>query len=215
MDCPSHRGFLPDMGARHRTAPRLRARRVDRRAAERPFRFGWQHVDKDGGLTYRQTKTGGEVTIPLTAALPAGFEADDAHLMAALELARGRMLFLETAKGAARSDKAFSAWIAGASSKAGLEGLSPHGWRKYRLTDLGERLGSTPHQIMAWSGHRTLKEVDGHTRGAHRRRMIEAAGNQRGANALPTRPKRPEKTGSQLEGGGWGGIVETATQPTT
>lgn len=156
-------------------------------------RIGWQHVGRDGWLTYRQTKTGGEVCIPLTAAPPAGMEDDHAHLQAAIAHTRGRMLFLQTRSGEARSDKAFSAWIGKACERAGVEGMTPHGWRKWRATDLGERLGWTPHQIMAWTGHTSLKEVEGYTRGANRRRLIEGA-NQRPQSVLPTPAKTPDKS---------------------
>lgn len=142
-------------------------------------RLGWQHVGRDGWLSWIQEKTGGEVSLPFTATPPAGLEAEHAHLMAALEIARGRMLFLSTRSGAARSKKAFASWLRGACEAADIPaGYTAHGWRKTRLTSLAEA-GWTPHEIGAWSGHQTLKEVEGYTRSAARRRMIESAGRER------------------------------------
>lgn len=143
--------------------------------------LGWQAVGRDGWMTWRQEKTGGTVSIPFTAPapIPADLADDHAHLMAALEVARGRMLFLPSQRGAARSRGAFTHWIADACKAGAIPGgYTPHGWRTTRLTLLAEA-GWTTHAIAAWSGHRTLKEVEGYTRDAAKRRLIEDAGQPR------------------------------------
>ena len=57
--------------------------------------------------------------------------------------------------------------------EAGLEGRCLHGLRKSATETLAE-LGLTNHQIMAITGHTTLKEVDRYTKDAERRRMAES-----------------------------------------
>ena len=51
---------------------------------------------------------------------------------------------------------------------------TPHGLRKRCLTDMAER-GCTIHEIMAVSGHLTMKEVERYTRMADRARNARAA----------------------------------------
>ncbi|MFC7552635.1 tyrosine-type recombinase/integrase [Pseudoroseomonas wenyumeiae] len=58
--------------------------------------------------------------------------------------------------------------------EAGLPLCSPHGLRKAAATRLAE-LGCTAHEIMAVTGHRTLKEVDRYTRSVSQRVMAESA----------------------------------------
>jgi len=56
-------------------------------------------------------------------------------------------------------------------SEAGLpKGLSPHGLRKAMCRRLAEA-GSTPHEIMAISGHKSLTEVTRYTEAANRLRL--------------------------------------------
>ncbi|MGI8725900.1 MAG: tyrosine-type recombinase/integrase, partial [Methyloceanibacter sp.] len=49
-------------------------------------------------------------------------------------------------------------------------GLSPHGLRK-AFCRVAAEAGLTPHEIMAISGHTTLKEVARYTLAADRKRM--------------------------------------------
>ena len=60
-------------------------------------------------------------------------------------------------------------------AKAGLHArCTPHGLSKRCLTDMAER-GCTIHEIMAVSGHATLKETERYTRMADRARNARAA----------------------------------------
>ena len=69
----------------------------------------------------------------------------------------------------------FSQWFAAACKSAGLpRGLSVHGLRKAACRRLAEA-GCSAHQIMAISGHTTLKEVERYTKGAEMRRMARSA----------------------------------------
>ena len=58
--------------------------------------------------------------------------------------------------------------------EAGLPHCSAHGLRKARAAGLAS-LGAPPHEIMAVTGHRTLKEVERYTLAANQRTLAEAA----------------------------------------
>ncbi len=153
-------------------------------------RLGWQMVGKDGWLTFRQQKTGGEVSVPFNT-LPPGCAAlgdEHAQLLDALAHARGRLLFIETAQGRQRSDKAMSAWFRRACDDAGLpDRCSLHGLRKARAASLAE-LGWSEHRIGAWTGHVTLTEIVHYTRAANRKRMIQ--GNEQSTESgTPAAPR--------------------------
>lgn len=131
----------------------------------------------DGRLTYRQTKTGGEVSVPLAGELPeacAALSPDPAALLAAVAAApAGRLLFLKTAAGRPHSGAAFGGWFKERVRAAGLpERCTLHGFRKARAAALGE-LGWSELRIGAWTGHASPSEVARHTRKANRRKMLE------------------------------------------
>jgi integrase len=69
-----------------------------------------------------------------------------------------------------------------AAIKAGIDGKSAHGLRKYRLTRIAEAGGSA-HAITAWGGHASLSEVERHTRTAARKALI--VGTEQDQNAVP------------------------------
>lgn len=127
-------------------------------------RLGRQNLRGDV-LTYTQGKTGATVTIPV---MPA-FAAELAHLPA------GQMLFLQTAYGHARSAAAFGAWFRAACDAAGLpRRCTFHGLRKARARIMAEN-GASAGQIAAWTGHRTLAEVQHYSAQADRARMARDA----------------------------------------
>lgn len=136
-------------------------------------RFGAQMIDASGWLCFAQQKTGGEVAIPIFAPLPArlsALESERQMLLACLR-GHGHMLWIVTRKGAPRSEKAISAWVAEAARAADCD-FTAHGLRKNRAISLAE-LGEATHQIGAWTGHESLAEIEGYTKGARRRLMIE------------------------------------------
>ncbi|QIR85042.1 tyrosine-type recombinase/integrase [Paracoccus sp. AK26] len=138
-------------------------------------RLGPGMVDREGWLTFRQKKTGGEVSVPFNRALPAfarGMKTDLDMLKEAIAAAPKHMTWLVTLYGAARSHKAFSSWFAEAAAAAGVQdGKSAHGLRKARAESLAEA-GATTHQIAAWTGHETLSEVQRYAKAADRRRVL-------------------------------------------
>lgn len=141
-------------------------------------RMGPGMVDHDGWLTFRQQKTGGKVSIPLRRTPPAF--ADPADLAQLIEaLPRGVMTWLETRGGAARSHKAASSWFARAARKAGVAApKSAHGLRSYRAIALAEA-GATTHQIAAWTGHKSLSEVQHYSQAAESRRLLTGPEGER------------------------------------
>jgi integrase len=127
------------------------------------IRMGPQHI-RNGALTIRQQKTGAELTIPI---LPEVREALDAT-------PSGHLTFLATEHGrpftAAGFGNRFRPWC----DEAGLNGFSAHGLRHTACTRLADA-GATGHEIMSWSGHRTLKEVARYTQSADQRALARSA----------------------------------------
>ena len=125
--------------------------------------MGPQHI-RDGALTIRQQKTGTELTIPI---LPEVREALNAT-------PSGHLTFLTTEYGrpftAAGFGNRFRKWC----DEAGLRGFTAHGLRHTACTRLAEA-GATSHEIMSWSGHRTLKEVARYTQSADQRALAQSA----------------------------------------
>lgn len=137
-------------------------------------RLGPGMVGRDGVLAFRQNKTGGTAYVPWTCALPAyaaGLEADRAMMHQALAaLAGGQMTWLATAHGRTRSEKALGTAIRESARAAGIE-KSAHGLRKARAVALADA-GATTHQIGAWTGHESLKEIEHYTIEANRRKAV-------------------------------------------
>lgn len=129
-------------------------------------RMGRQHV-RDGLLTIIQQKTGQEVSIPVHPVLAAAIEA----------VPRDNLTYLTTAQGKPFTPPGFTNWFRDMVQEVkGLPsgGLSPHGLRKAICRRLAEA-GCSPHEIMAISGHKSLKEVTRYTAKASRVRMAHAA----------------------------------------
>ncbi|WP_394891121.1 tyrosine-type recombinase/integrase [Mesorhizobium sp. AaZ16] len=83
--------------------------------------------------------------------------------------------FISTSFGAARSEKAFSAYISEAAGKAGLPPKSaPHGLRKAACRRLAEAECSAM-EIMSITGHTDIKEIERYCRDAAKRRLSATA----------------------------------------
>ncbi|RAZ81943.1 integrase [Cereibacter johrii] len=131
------------------------------------------HIGSDGLMTFRQQKTGGLAYVPWTCALPSWalrWEEERETVRAAVMATAGFTL-LETSYGKARSVKGLSNFITAAAAEAGIEGRTPHGLRKFRLTAIAEA-GGPAHAIMAWGGHASLSEAEAYTRAASRRGLV-------------------------------------------
>ncbi|SHJ74475.1 Phage integrase family protein [Palleronia salina] len=131
-------------------------------------------MDEDGWLVFVQKKTKSEVSVPFDRALPHFAVAEDlVHLRRAIDaMGPRRATFMLTEHGKARSSKGASQWFSERARMAKLPaGKTSHGLRKSRMILHAER-GANIHQIAAWSGHETLKEIERYTKKAERRRIL-------------------------------------------
>lgn len=148
------------VGSKQRLALELIIQTAQRKSDA--LRLGRQNLT-DGGsaLRFRQIKTGADMVIPITPELSACIAA----------LPPGQMLFLTTEAGQAYTVNGFYNAFRDWCDEAGVpRGYSAHGLRKARARQLAEA-GATPHQIMAWTGHKTLAEVERYTRAASQLRL--------------------------------------------
>ena len=126
-------------------------------------RMGRQHV-RDGILSIRHLKTGTLVEIPI---LPELQEALDA-------MPADHLTYLTTEYGQAFSAAGFGNWFRERCNEADLpKGYASHGLRKAAATRLADA-GCTDHEIMAWGGWETLKEVQRYTKAANRKRLAQS-----------------------------------------
>ena len=122
-------------------------------------KLGPQHV-QNGILSLRQQKTGADVDIPILPELRAAIDAMPKG---------GHLAFLATEDGKPFTAAGFSYWFGEMCKQAGVpKNLSAHGLRKAGATRLAEN-GCTDHEIMAWGGWKTLKEVQRYTQAVNRK----------------------------------------------
>jgi len=137
-------------------------------------RLGRQHVQA-GVVSFRRQKTGAPVDIPILPELQAAIDA-----MPKAE----HLTFLVTEQGKPFTPAGFGNWFRDQCDAAGLSNLSAHGLRKAGATRLAEA-GATDHEIMAWGGWTTLKEVQRYTRAANRKRLaLQAASKLKGGTEV-------------------------------
>ncbi|RYI94186.1 MAG: integrase [Acetobacteraceae bacterium] len=129
--------------------------------------FGRQHV-RDGVLTFTQQKNRNRkpvrLSLPIVPELQRIIDATPSAGMVFLNSERG------TPYTADSFGNRFRAWC----REAGLTSCSAHGLRKAAATRLAD-LGCSAHEIMAVTGHRTLKEVDRYTREATQKVLAASA----------------------------------------
>lgn len=152
-------------------------------------RLGWQMVDSEGWLGYRQEKTGGPATCPVRT-LPAWAQPmakDHADFRAALP--NDCLQWITTRSGKPRSVKGLSQWLSRAATTAGLpDDCTAHGLRKARASALAES-GATASQIGAWTGHQSLSEIAHYTRAADQKGILGAERNRNTGNRVTKFPK--------------------------
>jgi integrase len=129
------------------------------------IRMGPQHI-RDGFLHVKQSKTGAEVGIPVTL-MPQLQE-----IIAASPVKH--MTFIVSELGKPYTATGFSNWFRKACNKAGLPHCIAHGLRKAAARRFAEA-GCTAHEIMAITGHASLKEVERYTKGVNQRRLATVA----------------------------------------
>ena len=128
------------------------------------IRMGRQHI-KDGVLTVKQQKTGATLAIPV-----------HPHLQAVLDATPSEHLtFLVTTTGKPYGGNAFSAQFRNWCDAAGLpKCCKVHGLRKAACRRLAEA-GCSANEIMAISGHATMKELVRYTAAADQARLARNA----------------------------------------
>lgn len=129
--------------------------------------LGKQHL-RNGALSFTQQK--GRKRKPVTLTIPVVPELQ----RIIDETPSGGLTFLMSERGGAYTADSFGNRFRAWCRAAGLPQCSPHGLRKAAASRLAE-LGATAHEIMAVTGHRTLKEVDRYTRAAAQKAMAKSA----------------------------------------
>lgn len=128
-------------------------------------KLGWASIEGDR-LTYRRKKTrkqsGVVVNIPIHPDLAAVLTT----------VPRDHFTFLQTAQGKSRSPNGLGNLMREWCDAAGLPKCTSHGLRKACARRLAEA-GATPHEIMAVTGHKTLKEVERYAAAAGRARLAD------------------------------------------
>jgi integrase len=127
-------------------------------------KMGRQHI-RDGVLTVKQQKTRVTLAIPVHAELRAVLDATPSE----------HLTFLVTATGKPYGGNAFSEQFRNWCDAAGLlPRCKPHGLRKAACRRLAEA-GCSANEIMAISGHATMKELVRYTRAADQARLARNA----------------------------------------
>lgn len=120
---------------------------------------------RDGRIVLSQSKTGSAVVLPIAPALEASLAT----------VPSDRLVFLTDRKGTAFTASTFSHFFKAATEAAGLpKTCNPHGLRKAACTRLA-LAGCTAPEIMAISGHRSLREVQRYIEAANQVKLAEAA----------------------------------------
>lgn len=128
------------------------------------LRVGPQHI-RDGVLHVTQQKTGGALRLPIRSELQ--------EIIAATPC--DHMTFLVSATGGPYSPNGFAEQFRRWCDEAGLpKDCKVHGLRGTCATRLAHR-GATPHQLQAWTGHRSLAQVQHYTRAADQLRLARDA----------------------------------------
>ena len=124
------------------------------------IRMGRQHI-QNGVLAVRQNKTGTLLSLPVRAELQAIIDAtQNEHLT-----------FLVKVSGKPFAPTEFSGQFRAWCDEAGLpKGCTFHGLRATGCTRLADA-GCSAHEIAAWSGHLSLKEVERYTKSADQKRL--------------------------------------------
>jgi integrase len=134
------------------------------------LRIGRQHLrlGKDGSMTIhsRQKKTGTSLVLPVLPELKTVLDALPPS---------ESLTFLTTRSGKPYTTRFFTKRFTKWCEEAGLpKGLVPHGLRKAGCRRLIEH-GCSTKEVAAWSGHKTLKEVERYTVAASQEFLARAA----------------------------------------
>jgi integrase len=128
------------------------------------IRLGPQHI-RGGNIHIRQQKTGRELVLPIRSSLQAVLDGTPCKHTLFLVAERG------TQYTGTNFSQAFRLWCdaAGLPKRCTVHGLRHAG--AYRMANDG----ATAHQIMAWTGHKTLSQVQRYTAAADQARLARQA----------------------------------------
>ena len=154
--------FTHAVGSKARLAFALGLYTLQRRSDV--VRMGRQHIG-NGMLAVRQQKTGAALSLPVRPELRTIIEATPGDHLTFLVTKSGKQF-----TGADFSEQ-FRAWC----NDAGLPAdCTFHGLRASGCTILADA-GCSTHEVAAWSGHMTLKEVERYTKAADQKRLASSA----------------------------------------
>jgi integrase len=129
--------------------------------------MGPQHI-RNGEIAVRQGKTGTALTLPVLPQLQAIIDATPCEHMTFLVTKTGRPYSSNDL-----SDE-FRGWCNQAGLPKGRDGCTFHGLRATGCTRLADA-GCSTHEIAAWSGHMSLREVERYTKSANQKRLAVSA----------------------------------------
>jgi integrase len=120
------------------------------------------------GLHVIQEKTGAELYLPIEPELERAMRAYPTKGLTLIGKENSQPI----------SDRGVSHIIRVAVRKAGLPAkCNAHGLRKAKMRRLAEN-GATEKEIAAWSGHKTLREIERYTKAADQKRLARSATNK-------------------------------------
>jgi integrase len=130
------------------------------------IRMGRQHIH-NGWLDVKQQKTGTALSLPI-------FKVPE--LLAVIDATpSGHLTFLTKDSGKPYGPTEFSGQFRAWCDEAGLpRGCTFHGLRATGCTRKADS-GCSAHEIAAWSGHLSLKEVERYTKSADQKRLAVQA----------------------------------------
>jgi integrase len=144
-------------------------------------RLGPQHM-RNGRIRIERTHGSSDVDIPVSPELKAACEA----------MPKSHLTYIISAQGKPRSKYGlgndFARWV----SEAGLpKNCRLHGLKKSGMRRRAEA-GNTTHELMAFSGHKTLSEVENYTKDADMKRLADS-----GAEKMRARSTNTEVTNTE------------------
>ena len=156
-----YRAFWP-LGTQQRLVMEFALGTASRRGEV--VRLGPQHV-KDGRIRIARTHGSEDVEILMSPELQAACEA----------MPKEHLTYIVTAYGKPRSKNGLGNDFAKWATEAGLPAnCRLHGLKKSGMRRLAEA-GGTAHELMAFSGHKTLTEVQRYTKDADRKKLADSA----------------------------------------
>jgi integrase len=131
-------------------------------------RMSWRDISDDGCITVRQQKTKEQLDVPILPGLKILLDA----------WPKDQMLLLVDRRGKPFTAAAFGKWMADNIAEAKLpDRCVTHGLRKAAARRMAEA-GCSARRIMAWTGHKSLAEIERYTQAAEQKSLAKEAAKQ-------------------------------------